>query len=122
VLDGAPDRPRRRSPRGAEHDAGAGRRRLSHPFCETRARDRGHGGSRDAPGHPPAGISAMKLTALVALATSLAAGCEHSSTADIDKVDHIIVIFMENHSFDNLYGVFPGTDGVANAAARPKQA
>lgn len=29
---------------------------------------------------------------------------------------------MENHSFDDLYGMFPGADGIANAAARPRQA
>lgn len=25
----------------------------------------------------------------------------------LDKIDHIIVIYLENHSFDNLYGTFP---------------
>src|SRR4051812_34833916 len=33
------------------------------------------------------------------------------------KIEHIVVIYMENHSFDNLYGEFPGADGLANAAA-----
>jgi phospholipase C len=29
--------------------------------------------------------------------------------------DHIIVIYMENHGFDNLLGLFPGADGLAGA-------
>ena len=33
----------------------------------------------------------------------------------INKVGHIIVIFLENRSFDNLYGLFPGADGIAKA-------
>ncbi|MFM9105857.1 MAG: acid phosphatase [Chloroflexota bacterium] len=27
-------------------------------------------------------------------------------------IDHVIVIFMENHTFDNLYGFFPGANGL----------
>jgi phospholipase C len=34
----------------------------------------------------------------------------------INKVDHVIVIYMENHSFDNLYGEFPGANGLADAS------
>jgi len=33
----------------------------------------------------------------------------------IKKVNHVVVIYMENHSFDNLYGQFPGADGISNA-------
>jgi phospholipase C len=31
-------------------------------------------------------------------------------------IGHIIVIYLENHSFDNLYGLFPGSEGIARAA------
>jgi len=34
----------------------------------------------------------------------------------INKVKHVVVIYMENHSFDNLYGQFPGADGIDNAS------
>src|SRR5271166_635402 len=30
-------------------------------------------------------------------------------------MDHLVVIYMENWSFDSLYGRFPGADGIANA-------
>ncbi len=33
----------------------------------------------------------------------------------IKKVGHVIVLYMENHSFDNLYGEFPGANGLSRA-------
>src|SRR4026209_2718774 len=38
---------------------------------------------------------------------------------DLKLIDTVVVIYAENRSFDNLYGNFPGADGVANA---PKSA
>jgi len=35
--------------------------------------------------------------------------------AQISKVKHVVVIYMENHSFDNLWGQFPGADGLEQA-------
>jgi len=32
------------------------------------------------------------------------------------QIEHIVVIYAENRSFDNLYGLFPGANGVANAS------
>jgi phospholipase C len=37
------------------------------------------------------------------------------------RLKHIVVIYMENHSFDNLYGEFPGANGLANAGTRATQ-
>jgi phospholipase C len=34
-----------------------------------------------------------------------------------DRIEHVIVIYEENHSFDNYFGFFPGADGIANAGA-----
>lgn len=34
---------------------------------------------------------------------------------DLQKINNIVVIYLENHSFDNLYGQFPGAEGIANA-------
>src|SRR5437016_10477488 len=33
------------------------------------------------------------------------------------QIKHIIVIYAENRSFDNLYGLYPGANGIANARA-----
>jgi acid phosphatase len=35
------------------------------------------------------------------------------------KIDTIVVIYGENRSFDNLYGTFPGADGIADALKHP---
>ncbi|HMC15077.1 MAG TPA: acid phosphatase [Albitalea sp.] len=40
-----------------------------------------------------------------------------ATDAALQRVKTVVVIFAENHSFDNLYGLFPGADGVANASA-----
>lgn len=39
------------------------------------------------------------------------------SAAKLGDVEHIIVIYLENHSFDNLFGFFPNADGIATAGA-----
>ena len=36
-------------------------------------------------------------------------------------IDHIIVIYQENHTFDNLYGEFPGANGLNAPGARVTQ-
>ncbi|MFN8558219.1 MAG: alkaline phosphatase family protein [Dehalococcoidia bacterium] len=35
---------------------------------------------------------------------------------NVERIKRIVVIYLENHSFDNLYGVFPGANGLASAA------
>lgn len=39
----------------------------------------------------------------------------------LDKLHHIVVIYLENHSFDNLYGEFPGANGLSSAGDRARQ-
>src|SRR5437879_1968096 len=53
-------------------------------------------------------------------AGALPAAQADQSTHSLDnklrqKVNHIIVIYQENWSFDALYGRFPGVNGLANA-------
>src|SRR4029434_9460917 len=38
-----------------------------------------------------------------------------SGRTGLAGVEHIVVIYAENRSFDNLYGLFPGANGIANA-------
>src|SRR4029077_1648868 len=38
-----------------------------------------------------------------------------SRMGNLAKIRHIVVIYQENHSFDNLYGGWEGVDGRANA-------
>ena len=34
---------------------------------------------------------------------------------DLSKIETIVIIYAENRSFDHLYGLFPGANGLANA-------
>ncbi len=38
----------------------------------------------------------------------------------LEGIKHIVIIYQENRSFDNLYGTFPGANGVAQASAVSK--
>jgi len=33
----------------------------------------------------------------------------------LDKISHVVVIYLENHSFDNMFGHFPGANGLDQA-------
>ena len=59
---------------------------------------------------------------ILALAVAVFAGCAPNNVrqAGVDRIENIVVIYAENHSFDNLYGMFPGANGVANATAEQK--
>jgi len=48
-------------------------------------------------------------------------GLEQASAKIPDRLQHLVVIYLENHSFDNLYGEFPGANGLNNAAATETQ-
>lgn len=49
-----------------------------------------------------------------------AAGPASADAARLQRVKHLVVIYAENHSFDNLYGLFPGANGIAQATAAQK--
>ncbi len=55
------------------------------------------------------------VAAAVALWTSAAVA--QPVPAGLGKIDTIVVIYLENRSFDHLYGNFPGANGLANAGA-----
>src|SRR5437763_8442443 len=43
-----------------------------------------------------------------------------ASAAGIESIQNIVVIYAENRSFDNLYGSFPGANGLAQASETAK--
>ena len=66
----------------------------------------------------------MKLSraSLFALAIGLllappaaAAGGQHHHGKGLKKIRHFVVIYQENHSFDNLYGLWPRVEGIDDA-------
>jgi phospholipase C len=62
-------------------------------------------------------ISRRAWLASAALAAAVLASCAlpPPQRAGLDRIEHVIVIYAENRSFDNLYGLFPGANGIANA-------
>lgn len=58
--------------------------------------------------------SVAVLTAVILAVAACAAGPRTRSP--ITGIDHVIVIYQENWSFDSLFGKFPGADGIANAS------
>jgi phospholipase C len=52
---------------------------------------------------------------LFAIAAVHSAPAQAASSTELRKIQHIVVIYLENHSFDNLYGHFPRANGVSNA-------
>jgi len=46
--------------------------------------------------------------------TSIAAAADQSvrKTSGINQIKNVVVIYAENRSFDNLYGFFPGANGL----------
>ncbi|MCQ8782258.1 acid phosphatase [Mangrovibrevibacter kandeliae] len=61
--------------------------------------------------------SALVPLSVLALATGASAQDGSATAADLKKIDTIVYIYAENRSFDNLYGAFPGADGLQNASA-----
>jgi phospholipase C len=58
------------------------------------------------------------MQAVLAGLFALIAGCAAppaGQRAALDRIEHVVVIYAENRSFDNLYGLFPGANGVSNA-------
>ena len=60
-----------------------------------------------------------RLTLILAAAAACLALAAPSAMAGrpLKHIDHFVVIYLENHSFDNLYGSFPGANGLSDADA-----
>jgi acid phosphatase len=60
----------------------------------------------------------VALVAMLALAVAPAAAYGHGKDrghGSMSRIGHIVVIYEENHSFDNLYGSWEGVDGLRGA-------
>jgi phospholipase C len=59
-----------------------------------------------------------RRTVLALAGLALLAGCAARPGGDaarLARIGHVVVIYAENHSFDNMYGLFPGANGIARA-------
>lgn len=59
-------------------------------------------------------LAGMMLSTVLAIAVCPAIA---KMTSAMNGIDTVVVIYAENRSFDNLYGHFPGADGLDNASA-----
>src|SRR5437868_15374451 len=76
--------------------------------------------------HPMYAIRRLAwLVAFLAVVATVSCGGGSSTKAQpaagLEKINHVIVIYQENWSFDGLYGNFPGANGLANAGAAVNQ-
>jgi acid phosphatase len=60
-------------------------------------------------------LAAGLTIAVAAASPALGAGVSSNRSKKLGKVNHIVVIYQENHSFDNLYGSWEGVNGLAQA-------
>jgi acid phosphatase len=67
-------------------------------------------------------VCSRRAAALLALV--LFAGCALTRSTGapdgIGRIEHVVVIYAENRSFDHLYGLFPGAEGIADATPAQK--
>jgi phospholipase C len=62
-------------------------------------------------------IRGALLVAAAALAVTVVASASTAASTPLSTINHIVVIYEENHSFDNLYGGWEGVNGLKNADA-----
>ena len=63
----------------------------------------------------------MKRYALLfLLLAALLSSCAGGPQKGIEQIETIVVIYAENRSFDHLFGMFPGAEGIANATDEQK--
>src|SRR5262249_58633676 len=67
----------------------------------------------------PSRSLAVWLLVGVVLGTTPRAGAEIEPGSA--PIDHLIVVYLENHTFDNLFGLFPGANGIAAPGAAVPQ-
>ena len=63
-------------------------------------------------------VAGMAIALLAGASPALADPHQDKANKQLDEklrhIGHIVVIYQENWSFDSLYGLFPGADGLAN--------
>jgi len=61
------------------------------------------------------------LGASLGVIAAVAACATGAGSGQVSDIQNVVVIYAENRSFDNLYGAFPGANGLQNAAATATQ-
>lgn len=61
-------------------------------------------------------VAALLVQSAFCLISTTPAQASTSVDAQLSRIEHIVVIYAENRSFDHLYGLFPHANGIANAS------
>src|SRR5207249_3617028 len=59
--------------------------------------------------------------AVILLEACTVGAAQQASAASLDSIKHTVVVYLENWSFDSLYGTFPGANGLAQAGGAAVQ-
>jgi phospholipase C len=62
-------------------------------------------------------LVAAVAVAVVAFGAAAGSAAKHATPAQLAAVKHIVVIYEENHSFDNVWGSWEGVNGLSKADA-----
>ncbi|HYB22539.1 MAG TPA: alkaline phosphatase family protein [Solirubrobacteraceae bacterium] len=73
---------------------------------------------RQAARGPDAGARIAAL-AVATLALVFAPAAQAAPSEGIHKIQHVVIIMQENHSFDNYFGTYPGADGIPAGTCVP---
>ena len=76
----------------------------------------GTGANTAPPASPPASPTPGKTgpTTTIITPTGQPGNPPAGNDATLNQINHFVVIYQENWSFDSLYGNFPGANGIAN--------
>jgi acid phosphatase len=66
-------------------------------------------------------VAIVVLLSMGAGVGALARQSTRSAADPLARIDHLVVIYQENHSFDTLWGGWPAVDGLGNAAGHSGQ-
>ncbi len=88
-------------------------------FSDHRARDGGNTRFR-VPGTLCLSIVLAAPMALFSQSTIKTARSAPVAISGSEKIEHVVWIIQENHSFDNYFGTFPGADGLPPFTCLPK--
>jgi len=64
------------------------------------------------PNAAPATAAAVRATSAPAAAPAPAVTAAPATLSGLSKINHVVVLYQENWSFDSLYGEFPGANGI----------